>query len=456
MTTFEKTSATVAPPEELFAWHARPGAFVRLVPPWQTIALPHGEPEVREGSRVEIRMRRGPLSLSWLAEHRNVRDGRGFEDFQVRGPFANWEHQHEFLPSDGGGSVLSDRIDYRLRGGALAEALIGSRVRRDLGRAFDYRHRTTVDDLRLHQRYADRPRLTVAISGASGLVGEALGALLTTGGHRVVPLVRAPSSNPKAVLWDPVAGVLEPESLDGVDAVVHLAGENIGSGRWTRAKRERIRSSRIEGTRALVDSLRSLERPPKSFLSASAVGFYGDRGSELLDESGSLGGGFLADVCQGWEEEANRAADLGSRVGLLRLGVVTTPRGGFLPRMLPPFRAGLGGVVGSGEQYVSWVSLDDAISAILHLLMDDRLEGPINICAPEPVTNRELTRLLGEILRRPTIAPMPAPAARMAFGQMGEETVLASTRVKPARLLESGYRFRHPGLDTALRHLLGV
>jgi uncharacterized protein (TIGR01777 family) len=457
MNAFEKTSPTVATPAELFAWHSRPGAFTRLMPPWQSICLPGGEPEVRDGSQVEIKMRRGPLSLSWLAEHRNVLDGKSFEDFQVRGPFASWEHSHEFLPGAEGGSLLSDRIRYRLRGGSLAEALVGSGVRKDLGRAFDYRHRTTTEDLRLHQLYADRPRLSVAISGATGLIGQALAALLSTGGHRVVRLARGDSSseNANAVAWHPERGVAEPDLLEGLDAVVHLAGENIGSGRWTRAKRQRISDSRIEGTRRLIGSLRTLERPPRAFLCASAIGFYGDRAQETMDESGDRGNGFLAAVCEEWERVAAGAAELGSRVANLRFGVVTSPLGGFLPRMLPPFRAGLGGVVGSGEQFVSWISLDDAISAVLHVLMGDGIEGPVNVCAPNPVTNRELTRTLGRALRRPTIAPLPAPAARLAFGQMAEETLLASTRARPARLIETGYTFRHPTLESALLHQLG-
>jgi len=457
MNAFEKTSPTVATPDELFAWHSRPGAFTRLMPPWQNISLPKGEPEVRNGSQVEIKMRRGPISLSWLAEHRNVVDGKSFEDFQVRGPFATWEHCHEFLPGADGGSLLSDRIRYRLRGGGLTEALAGSGIRKDLSRAFDYRHRTTTEDLRLHQRYSDRPRLSVAISGATGLIGEALAALLSTGGHRVLRLTRGDSSpsNADSVIWDPERGVAAPSRLEGLDAVVHLAGENVGSGRWTRGKRQRIRDSRIEGTRRLIGSLRTLERPPGAFVCASAIGYYGDRARETVDEGSDRGEGYLATVCEDWERVAASAADLGSRVAHLRFGVVTSPLGGFLPRMLPPFRAGLGGVVGSGEQFVSWISLDDAISAVLHVLMSEEVEGPVNVCAPNPVTNRELTRTLGRVLRRPTIAPLPAPAARLAFGQMAEETLLASTRARPGRLLETGYVFRHPRLDEALLHQLG-
>ncbi len=451
---FEKISPIAAPARDLYAWHTRPGAFTRLIPPWQEISLPAGGPTVRNGAQVRIRMKRGPLTLSWLAEHRNVRPGESFEDFQVSGPFGKWEHLHEFRPAVNG-SILRDSIHYRPPGGALGAAVLGGSIRADIERTFAYRHRTTAADLALHAGFAGRSPLTVAITGASGLVGESLSALLTTGGHRVLRLVRRPSDHPDAVEWRPEIGIVEPGRLEGIDAVVHLAGENIGSGRWTKRKRERILTSRVQGTRSLIQSLAVLDAPPNVFLGASAVGVYGDRGSQLLDERNAPGDGFLADVCAQWEDAVGTAGELGSRVAMLRFGVIVSPRGGMLAKLLPPFRAGLGGVVGSGEQYLSWVSIDDAISAALFTLQRDDLEGPINVVAPHPVTNRGLTRRLGDVLQRPTILPMPAPLARAAFGQMADEMLLASTRVVPTILQDAGFGFRHQRLEDALAHLLG-
>lgn len=451
---FEKRSPVDCSPNELFAWHSRPGAFRRLAPPWQAIRLPGGDPEIRDGSRVEIQLRKGPLWLSWIAEHRNVVEGHSFEDFMVSGPFSRWEHKHAFLDREGG-AELHDSIQFQMPGGGLGNLLAGGSVAGDLERAFGYRHRTTVADVSLHAKFSDRPRLAVAISGASGLIGSALAAILTTGGHRVIHLVRSPTREPDTALWSPERGLENPEALEGVDAVVHLAGENIGDGRWTSSRRQRIRASRIDGTRNLVRSLAELSEPPRTFVCASAIGIYGSRGDELLDERSSPGDGFLASVCTEWEAAAAEANAFAARVPLLRFGVVVSPRGGFLPRMLPPFRAGVGGVVGSGDQSVSWISVDDAAAAAVHALLNGDVSGPVNVVSPEPVTNRELTRALGRVLRRPTVLPLPTAAVRALFGQMADETLLSSSRVEPSALQASGFVFRHERLEGALRHLLG-
>jgi uncharacterized protein (TIGR01777 family) len=289
------------------------------------------------------------------------------------------------------------------------------------------------------------------------MIGTALSAFLTTGGHQVVRLVRTPPGpDSTEISWNSDRGLLEPEKAEGLDAVVHLAGESIASGRWTPNRMERIHNSRIIGTRTLVEDLANLSKPPEHFLSASAIGFYGDRGDEVLDESTSAGTGFLADVCRDWEQSTLRADELGIRAAALRFGVVLSPLGGALAKMLPPFRLGAGGVLGSGQQYVSWISLDDVVSAITHVLLTPSITGPVNVTAPNAVTNRALTTELGRALNRPTWIPMPTAALRVLFGRMAEETLLSSARVLPQRLLGSGYSFRHPQLSTALQHLLGV
>jgi hypothetical protein len=296
--------------------------------------------------------------------------------------------------------------------------------------------------------------LTVVVSGASGLVGSSLLPFLAAGGHRVVPMVRS-RGGPPGVLWNPAAGVVDRAGLERVDAVIHLAGESIASGRWTRAKKGRIRASRVEGTRLLAASLAALEVRPRTLVCASAIGFYGDRGDAALDEASPRGAGFLADVCAEWESAAAPARAAGIRVVQLRFGVILSAAGGALARMLLPFRVGAGGVIGDGRQYMSWIAIDDAVGAIHHALVTTALEGPVNVVAPAAVTNREFTRTLGRVLRRPTIIPMPAVAARLAFGEMADELLLASTRVVPRRLRETGYAFREPDLEAALRHLLG-
>jgi uncharacterized protein len=294
--------------------------------------------------------------------------------------------------------------------------------------------------------------MKILVSGSSGLIGSALLASLQGGEDEVVSLVRR-EPGPGRILWDPAGDHLDARELEGMDAVVHLAGENI-AGRWTRAKKERIRESRVRGTGLLSRRLAGLARRPGVLVCASAIGYYGDRGDELLAEGSSPGSGFLASVVRDWEAAAGPAAEAGIRVVSLRFGVVLSVAGGALARMLTPFKLGLGGVVGSGSQYMSWISLDDVVGIIRHAVERPELKGPVNAVAPQPVTNREFTRALGRALSRPTIFPMPATMARLAFGEMAQELLLGSTRVNPDRLRASGYRHRHANLDDFLGSLL--
>jgi uncharacterized protein (TIGR01777 family) len=297
----------------------------------------------------------------------------------------------------------------------------------------------------------------VLVSGASGFMGSALVPTLIAGGHTVTRLVRStPRPGQAEIPWNPVARSIGTPALEGLDAVVHLAGDNIASGRWTAAKKASIRNSRVQGTTVLCEALAQLVKPPKVLLSASAFGYYGDRGETILREESPPGTGFLAEVCQAWEAATAPAAQRGIRVVHLRFGMVLSPAGGALAKMLTPFRLGLGGVIGTGKQYMSWIALDDVLGAIDHALNTEALQGPVNVVAPSAVTNREFTITLGKVLRRPTWLPLPAFAVRLMFGEMGDALLLASTRVAPARLVASGYTFQYPELEQALQHLLGT
>jgi len=280
--------------------------------------------------------------------------------------------------------------------------------------------------------------------------------VLSAAGHEVVRLVRrVPARGEKAVRWDPAKGEVDAAGLEGQDAVVHLAGENIASGRWNAARKAAIRESRVNGTRILCEALAGLARPPKTLVCASAIGYYGDRGAEVLTEGSPPGAGFLPEVCREWEAASGSAARKGIRVVLLRVGVVLSPKGGALSRMLPPFRAGLGGAIGDGRQYVSWVALDDVCGIVLRALTDERLRGPVNTVAPAAATNREFTATLAKVLSRPAIFTVPAFALRLLAGEMADALLLSSTRVIPKRLLDTGYAFRSPELEPTLRRLLG-
>jgi uncharacterized protein (TIGR01777 family) len=294
--------------------------------------------------------------------------------------------------------------------------------------------------------------LRVLVSGARGLIGSALLPALRARGHQIHVLTRH-ATGPGEVGWDPAGGRLDARAFGDIDAVVHLAGEPI-AGRWTAERKALIRESRVAGTRLLARCIADLERPPRVLVSVSAIGFYGDRGDELLDEASPPGAGFLPEVCRAWEEAAAPAAARGIRVVHPRLGLVLTPRGGALARLLPWFRPGLGGPLGDGRAWWSWVVLEDVIAVLERMLVDEGLAGPVNVVAPGAVTNRDFTRALGRAVRRPAVLPVPAPALRALFGEMAQGALLASAHVMPARLQRAGHAFRFPGLEDGLRHLL--
>jgi uncharacterized protein (TIGR01777 family) len=296
--------------------------------------------------------------------------------------------------------------------------------------------------------------MRIAVSGATGLVGSDLVLSLKTRGHQVTRIVRAGKADDD-VVWDPPSGQMDGANLNGLDAVIHLAGENIAGRRWSAEQKARIRDSRVQGTSLLSDTLAKLPQRPRTLISASAIGFYGDRGDEELTEASSAGTGFLAEVCQEWEDATAAAEKAGIRVVHLRFGVILSAKGGALAKMLTPFRMGVGGRIGSGRQWMSWIAIDDAAGAIIHALTTETLRGPVNGVAPGAVTNQEFTKTVGKVLSRPTIFPMPGFAARLAFGEMADELLLAGMRVLPKALTHSGYHFLYGDLESALRHLLG-
>jgi len=458
--TVVRRSPMPVPLEVLWAWHLRPGAIERGTAPWDRVRVAARTGGVEEGARVTLAVPFGPLRLPWVSEYRDVDPRRGFAAVQVSGPFAHWVHVHGMADAGGGTSILEDRVEFAGRGGPVGRALARRAVVRRLSALLRYRHETLAADLAAHARVADRPRLTVGITGGSGLIGTVLTHFLTTGGHRVVRFVRGqPSASPAAgtseVRWDTARGFADPGAVPPLDACIHLAGVGVADRRWTPARKALVRDSRIQGTATLARALAALPRPPRALLCASAIGFYGYDGRTPVDEAAPSGTGFLAGVVRDWEAAADPARAAGLRVAHLRLGLVITPAGGFLKAVLPLFRAGAGGRVGDGTQGLSWVGIDDVAGAFHHALFDDRLEGPINVTAPEPVSNAAFTRALALAVHRPALAPAPAAGLRLLLGrEMADETALASAWVTPARLAAAGYTFRYPTLAAALAHSL--
>jgi uncharacterized protein (TIGR01777 family) len=437
----------------LWDWHMRPGAFERLAPAWQRL-LPGSMPvRIAEGEVADFRLAAGPVKLRWVARLGPVEPPYRFVDTQLRGPFASWRHEHLFEPLGDGRSRLTDRVSWALPAALAAVPGVRGKARRELARLFAFRHQRMTDDLARHRGGRPGAGRTLLVSGSGGLIGSRLVPYLRTLGYTVRGLTRGRGGD-GVFRWDPSAGWVDPEALQGVDAVIHLAGEGIADGRWTAARRARILRSRVDGTRTLVEAMAAMQQPPAALISASGVNFY-PSGEAGQDETSPGGNGFLAEVCRAWEAEAARAGTHGIRVVIVRTGVVLDPLGGALGKLLPLFRMGLGGRVGSGRQAFPWIAMDDLLDVYACAVADSGLEGPVNAVHPERVTNARFSRTLGEVLRRPALLPVPAWAIRAGFGRMGEETLLASLDIRPRVLESAGFAFRQADLKSALAFMLG-
>ncbi|MDX2341174.1 TIGR01777 family oxidoreductase [Micrococcus sp. NPDC078436] len=518
---FEHRTLLRHPRDVVFRWLANPGALQRMNPPFAS-ELVHGPTNgLAVGSETRLRISppgslglladtsRGLLAgmlpdavssripaaatpkVPWHARHTAYEEGRMFRDEMVSGPLRSWTHTHTLEDAAAGeadtaagtpGTVVLDRIEYVLPGegllgrvpgiGGTAAAWAGRGFEAELRRQFAYRARVMADDLAFHAAHpgplTGGPARTVAVTGASGLIGAQLTALLMSGGHRVIRLVRSPeqAAAPDAALWDPARERVDESALSQVDVIVNLAGEPI-AGRFTDAHKEAVHDSRVRGTRTLVDAMGRLPRVP-ALVNCSAIGYYGAHAGTGpfgagLGEELEPGDDFLAEVCAAWEAEAVRAEAFGARVARVRVGVVLSPAGGMLQQVLPLFLAGLGGPMATsggeshdGSPWVSWVGVDDVAGAFAHAVLDDDVAGPLNAVAPEPVTAKEFATVLGRVLHRPSVLPVPAFGPRLLLGAEGDaETVRADQKVEAGRLVDSGYAMRDDELEGALRHVLG-
>ncbi|HSH17002.1 MAG TPA: TIGR01777 family oxidoreductase [Verrucomicrobiae bacterium] len=458
MQTFRQITRIEVDATALERWHLAPGAFQRLAPPWERMRILQEPDSIVDGARAIIQMKAGPLWVKWVAEHKDCRPGIGFTDVQVKGPFAHWEHVHTFRPAGAGACELVDEVHYRLPLGFAGQMFGGAAVRKKLERMFRYRHAITKMDLERERAEPGREgdAIAVLITGATGMVGAALEAFLRMRGHRVLRLTRNPTRQAD-VRWDPSSGELDLPPDERVDAVVHLAGENIAGGRWSEARKRRILESRRLGTRLLCEALAARTRRPAVLVSASGANFYGTGTAEPQDESSPRGTGFLSDVCEAWEGETVVAERAGIRVVRMRFGVILSPAGGALAKMLPLFQLGLGGRLGSGNQRMPWIALDDVVDIVHRALRDPRYEGPVNGVAPELITNARFTSTLARTVSRPAVIPAPGFALKLVLGKkMAEETLLADLALAPGKLKALEYPFRFPRLPDALGHLLGL
>lgn len=450
---FSCRSVVSVPVDALADWHFRPGALDRLLPPWQDVRVVRDAAAMEAGAETVLSVPLGPIRKRWHARIEEAVPGARFVDVQVSGPFGAWRHEHRFIQDGPDASVLEDDITYRMPfrpfgdlGAGIAEA--------DLEKLFRWRHYRTERDLRRHADDGPTRPWRVVVTGASGLIGRQLTAFLSTGGHDVRRLVRRePDRAAGEYRWNPEAGTIEPGAFEDADAVVHLAGAGIADERWTDERMRVIRESRVKGTTLLAETLAGLDRPPRVLVSASAVGIYGDRETPV-DDDGAAADSWLAEVARAWEDAASPARAAGIRVVHPRIGIVMTPKGGALGKMLTPFRFGLGGVVGSGRQMMSWIGIDDLIAAIHLAMVDESFDGPFNATAPEPVSQRVFAKTLGTVLGRPTVAPLPAMVARGVFGRLAGPLLLEGVAARPSGLLERNFRFESNTLEACLELLL--
>ena len=442
------------PVDMAFAWHARDGAISRLTPPWAPLRMiSRSGSGVDKGVKVLFRIRVFNLPMDWEAEHIAWEENRLFRDRQIRGPFAFWEHTHRFIPQPGNETVMEDQVRFKLPLGFLSRPFHGLALR-ELDRMFSYRHRVLKHDL---ENFADKgPKKRILISGASGTIGSILVPFLRTCGHQVVRLVRKTSNlSEDELYWDPSQDILDLDSAGPFDAVINLNGLDISQGKWTPEYKQKIIDSRVLSTQLLASRISRLAQKPEVFVSSSAIGFYGDTGDRILEEEDSEGECFISSVCSQWEDASSEARDAGIRTVLLRIGVVLTPAGGALARMELPFRMGLGVKFGRGHQYMSWISMEDAIGAVLHILQNSEVKGQVNLTAPNPVTNEEFSRTLARVFHKKVLFTLPEFLVKLLWGEMGKETLMASARVMPGKLLDSGFSFQYDTLEPALRHMLG-
>ena len=445
--------------QELWNWYNSPGAFRRIMPEWEGIK-PVQVGSLKDGEETIFKVSIGPIKRKWIARHHSVVENETFSDRMMKGPFGKWNHQHSFVGS-GNNTEIQDTIDWKLPLHILTGWTAAITVIPRMNQMFRYRSEKVANDLTQIKKTRDLPRQRVLVSGSTGMIGLQLCAFLEAAGHEVHRLLRIDSKLPadinseNIIRWNDKTGDVIKGDMNGFDSVIHLAGAGIGDKRWSPKRKDIIRNSRVIPTTNLSKILAGLDQPPKAFLSGSAIGYYGDQGTTLVDESSSKGDGFLSNICSEWEQASSVAEEAGIRVSHLRSGIVISPLGGALAKLLLPTKMGGGGPVGGGHQIQSWISLDDEIYAIHHLMMQDTSQGAYNLTSPNSVSQKVFAKKLGRVLRRPAFMPLPKFALQLMFGEMGKVLIIEGQDVKPTRLQESGFVFTYSDLENCLRNCLG-
>ena len=460
--TYKSELEVPVPVDQLFSWHENPGAFERLTPPFEPVKVKKRKGGI-DGGEVHLQMNLGPIPLPWVARHHNYIKNKQFLDEQVSGPFASWNHAHLFEKIDAKSSKLIDKIDYKLPFGTVGKTFGGAFAEQKIKQMFAYRRNITKNDLVSQSKYSGLP-LNIAVTGGSGLIGSQLKPYLTTAGHSVENIVRGRPQKGE-LSWNLENKTMS--NLSGKDVVVHLAGEPISKPLggmiplpWTKWKRNEILKSRVEGTKLISEHIASLNNPPKVMICASAVGYYGDRGEDLLSESEESGDDYFSHVVSEWEKAAQPAVDAGIRVVFLRIAPVMSPLGGALQVLGNAARLGSSPPVAGGKQWWSWISLDDVVDVIYHSIINEKLSGPVNVASPNPVRQKEWASTLAKVIwgrfgPLTGLIPVPGFALKTVLGEFGDVLALSSIKIDSSKLLDSGYKFRFENLEDCFRHLLG-
>jgi uncharacterized protein (TIGR01777 family) len=430
--------------DTIAAWHKQRTALQRMIPPWRRVEIEREPSPLIEGSRIGLRMQHCGFWMNWEFT---------LHDLQSTSGGSPWKCSSVAKGSPG--CILEDRMEYGSSLDLASKVRVGRCVADELGAVFQARQVRLEEDLRRHRDEGPSAPLRVGISGSSGMIGQALSNFLETGGHEVIRIVRGRTQHHDTdVHWDPSRGLVECDRLEGLDAIVHLAGAGIAERRWDKRRKRVLRSSRVGGTLLLSNALADLEAPPKVLVSASAIGYYGNQ-AEAVDEGSPPGTGFLPDLCQEWEAATRTAYEAGIRVAVPRIGIVLSPKGGALANLRSPAMWGLLGPMGSGRQGMSCIGLDDLVYLLHRMIVDESMEGPYNAVCPEFMTQRVFAKTLGGVLGRPSVMPMPAPLIKAALGEMGSTLLLQGAFVKPRRMLDAGFSFSQPTVEESLRLQLG-
>ncbi len=446
--------------ETVFEYHTHEEAINRLIPPWSPLQVLKSNTDLKNGTIAILRLKIGPFGIRWIAQHSGYIQNRQFQDRMIKGPLKYWLHTHSFIPNEINNCIMEDRIDYSPPFGLLAgNNFINKKIGDKLYQLFYYRHHILKNDMNLLKLVGNNNGKKVLITGSTGLIGSALVPFLNTvGNHHITRMVRPLSkyrdNNTRIVKWDPEKDKIDIDNLNGFDTIIHLGGENI-FGRWSNSKKRKLFDSRIKTTRFLCDSLSKLKSPPSTLICASAIGFYGSQGSNVLTEETSPGSGFLSDVCQKWEDSTESAKSIGIRVINARFGMVLTPKGGILQKLVKPSVLKIGLKFPDENQYVSWVSIEDVIGCILYFIRDSSIKGPVNVVSPNPIKMSEFMKVLSQVLDNKIIVPIAKSPLKLAFGEFADYVVSSSSYVLPKKLALAGYTFLNTNLENTLRLLLG-